>query len=398
MSNRTLLTDVILRQLTPPSYGQMEVWDSKIPGFGIRITHNGTKSFVVMYRHRGKARRLTLGRYPELKLIDARQGARDAIANAGKGVDPQSSPENQPTKSQSFTVVVDQFLALHCARQNRAASAKETERLLKVEFLPHWRNYDVAEIRKHDVLQIIDDIVKRGSPSGANHAFAAIRKFFNWCVERGLIETTPCLGVKMPTKHRSRDRVLEDGELAAICQIARDMGYPFGTIVQLLALTAQRRGEVAGMRWEDLNFTDRTWSIPAELNKAGRAHVVPLHDQAVHLLRQLPRLDDRYVFPARGTPGQTYVGFAKGKGRLDARLSFSNWTLHDLRRTAASGMARHKVPPHVVERILNHVSGTFGGVAGVYNRFGYLDEMREALSKWGDHVRTITDNYKNNDN
>jgi integrase len=198
----------------------------------------------------------------------------------------------------------------------------------------------------------------------------------------------------MPSKHRSRDRVLEDTELAAVCAGARQLGYPFGTIVELLSLTAQRRGEVAGMRWQDLNFAERIWTIPKDMTKGGRAHVVPLHDRAVSLLRQLPRLDDSYVFPARAAPDRTYVGFSKGKVRLDDIVGFNDWTLHDLRRTAASGMARHKVPPHVVERVLNHISGTFGGVAGVYNRFGYLDEMRDALTKWGDHVIHITACYR----
>ena len=140
--------------------------------------------------------------------------------------------------------------------------------------------------------------------------------------------------------------MLSDEELSAVVATARTFGYPFGTIVELLALTAQRRGEVAGMQWDHLNFEAKTWSIPAELTKSGRAHIVPLHDRAVALLRQLPRLHDNHVFPARGGTGNTYVGFNKGKRRLDERLGFTDWTFHDLRRTAATGMARHKVPPH----------------------------------------------------
>jgi integrase len=247
----------------------------------------------------------------------------------------------------------------------------------------------VTRILKPDVLRLLDEMVANGAPSAAAHAFAAIRKFFNWSVERGYLEVSPCLTVKTPARQKSRERVLSDDELALVWNGASRLGWPAGPIVHLLILTAQRRGEVAGMRWQDVDLDGRLWSIPAEMTKSNRAHSVPLTELAANIILTLPRIDPVWVFPARGKLDRPYHGFNKAKRRLDELARVQQWTLHDLRRTTATGMAKRKVPPHVVERLLNHASGTFAGVAGVYNRFGYLDEMREALCQWEGHLTQL---------
>src|SRR5262249_50279499 len=160
------------------------------------------------------------------------------------------------------------------------------------------------------------------------------------------------------------------------------LGYPFGTIVQLLLLTAQRRNEVASMHWSDLNFAVMEWTIPAQRTKNGVAHVVPLAPEALEILRCVPRIDDELVFPSRGGTGRGFCGFSKPMDRLRRIANVEEFTLHDLRRTVATRLSSLRVAPHVVERLLNHVTGILGGVAGVYNRFRYLDEMRAALSLW----------------
>lgn len=257
--------------------------------------------------------------------------------------------------------------------------------------MPRWQARRVGDIGKADVQAVMDELMAAGTPSAARHAFAAIRKFFNWCVERGLIAQSPCLAMRPPARTTSRDRVLADGELRAILSAADDQGLPFGPIVRLLVLTAQRRGEVVGMRWDEIDARAALWEIPADRTKNHRPHVVPLTPAALAVLDALPRVPGTpYVFPARGYADRPYSGYSKGKRELDARAGQHGWTLHDLRRTAATGMAKSGVPPHVVERLLNHVSGTFGGVAGVYNRFGYLDEMRDALMRWERHVHDLT--------
>ena len=163
------------------------------------------------------------------------------------------------------------------------------------------------------------------------------------------------------------------------------VGDPFRCIVQLLVLTGQRKSEVTGMRWTELDLANRIWRIPADRTKPGRAHEVPLTNTVIELLRCVPKLHDEFVFPARGRDNPA-SGFSKWKRELDALAGINAWRLHDLRRTVASGMARRKVPPHVIERVLNHVTVILGGVAGIYNRFGYLDEMREALELWSNHI------------
>ncbi len=214
-----------------------------------------------------------------------------------------------------------------------------------------------------------------------------IRRVFNWAIERGLIEQSPCAGMKRPTKDISRDRVLTDEELQAVWNTADQEKYPFGVITQLLILTGQRIGEVTTMRWQDIDLGEQLWNLEAKRNKSGRAHIVPLTNSSVALINKIPYLHNELLFPAQKTNADRPVsGISKFKARLDEVSQVFDWRMHDLRRTVATGMARKQIPPHVVERILNHKSGTFGGVAGVYNRFGYLPEMREALEVWEDHI------------
>lgn len=394
--SRESLTDLKLRKLRGDSTQRMEIWDGSTPGFGVRVSASGIKTFVYMYRQHGRKRRVTIGRYPDIKLADARAHAHELRARVSRGEDPADEVEVGEDKTR-FDVAVDDFVRLHCARHNRESTRRETERVLKQVFVTRWRRRDLATIGRSEVLRVLDDIVKEGKPSAANHALAAIRKFFNWCVERGLVDQSPCMAIRRPSKVVSRDRVLSDEELAAVWSAADATGFPFGRIVQLLILTAQRRTEVADMRWSDIDFDERVWSIPAERNKSARAHTVPLTDAAVAVLASVPRLSDEFVFPSVGAANTSFSGFSKCKQRLDAAAGIDPWRLHDLRRTVATGLARQGTLPHVVERLLNHVSGSLGGVAGVYNRFQYLGEMREALDAWSAHVSTLGDIAPNNE-
>lgn len=331
-----------------------------------------------------------VSRYPAIPLAKARELAWQAVSKNASGLDPRIDKLRTAGEPLLFANLLDAFVETHCKRHNKLSTARETERILRTDFFPRWRAHRVDEVRKGDVLRVLDALVSQGTPSAANHAFAAVRKFFNWCVQRGYVEVTPCLGVQSPAKHKSRERVLSDDELALVWQHAPACGYPFEQIVRLLVLTVQRRGEVAAMRWPHVSLGDALWSLPAELTKSNRPHAVPLVGEATAILAALPRLDETFAFPSKKVPGQAWDGFTKAKWRLDALIGFDDWTLHDLRRTAATGMAKLGVSPHVVERILNHTTGTLGGVAGVYNRFGYLPEMRAALEVWAQHVGSLT--------
>lgn len=380
------LSDLAIRKITPDPKRRTEIWDARLPGFGLRVFPSGVKSFVLVYRHLGRPRRMTLGRYPVTGLAEARAKALDALKLIDAGTDPQADAESTGHPERyTFEQAVRSFVKLHCERHNRPVTARDTERILNNYFVSRWARRDIRELTKTDILKVLDDIVEEGLPSAANHALAAIRKFFNWCVERGMLDASPCLGIKKPAANNTRDRVLDIGEMTAVWKAAELVGYPFGPIVKLLILTGQRRNEVANMQWSQLDFAAKTWTLPAELTKNGRQHVLPLTPQTVTLLRALPHFTSDYVFPARGE-NPAFAHFSRGKVKLDALSGVKDWTLHDLRRSAATHLAKLSVAPHVIERILNHVSGTFGGVAGVYNRFQYLDEMRKALAMWESHL------------
>ena len=380
------LTDAGVKNLPIPESGQETWWDTEVPLLGVRITPRGTKTFTQLYRINGRNRRINFGRYPIIGLAEAREKARNVLRAVSNGVDPalEKQKQRQSFQSDEFASLVDQYIATY-AREH-TIRWKETRRLLDREFVPHWKGQSVKQITKSDVRHIVLNIKDRGAPSAANHAFAAIRGFFNWAVENGDLQQSPCARLKAPSKNRKRDRVVDDSELQSIIAGAGQIGFPFGDIVRLLILTAQRREEVASMKWADLDLEKGEWTIPAASNKSGRAHVVPLTRSAAGVIASISRADSAHVFPAVGNPTNPFSGYSKSKKRLDQLCGVPEWTLHDLRRTAATGMAKNKVPIHVIEKVLNHKEGTLKSVAGVYNRFGYLPEMREALEAWEKHV------------
>ncbi len=381
------LTDLAIRSLSVKAGQRLEVWDGKMPGFGVRVSPHGTKTFVLMYYVDGRKHRETLGRFPFLSLAEARAKASGILGRVRNGDEPR--PEVTRPKIVCFEAAVEAFVDKHCRIHNRPSTAYETARILRVRFGPLWGTRDIRTIGRSDIAAALDAAIQSKTPSAANHALSAIRKFFGWCLERGIIDINPCTGVSRPAPQVRRERALSDSELAAVWQAAAATGYPFGAIVHLLILTAQRRGEVAGMRWSEIDAGQALWTIPGERTKNGRRHVVPLSPLALSVITAMPRLNDEMIFPARGRVAVPVSGFSKMAPGLAAISNVTGWTLHDLRRSTATGMARLGVAPHVIERVLNHSSGTFKGVAGVYNRFEYVPEMREALETWARHVGQI---------
>jgi integrase len=251
-----------------------------------------------------------------------------------------------------------------------------------------WKKRDVRDIRASHVNDILDALVEAGKPSEANHALGVIKTLFGWCSDRDMITVSPCAKIKKPAKHGSRSRALSESELRRLWALLEGEGYPFGTMTKLLLLTGQRRGEVTQMRWSQLDLAARTWLIPTELSKNGREHLVPLSDHALAVIASIGRAGNDLVFPAHGNVENVFSGFTRAKNRLDRLSGLKDWTLHDLRRTTATHLGKLGTPPHVIERVLNHVSGSFAGVAGVYNRHPYFEEMRAALQVWGERLAT----------
>jgi integrase len=374
-----------------PSPTRQEIPDSFLPGLYLIQQPSGARSWAVRYRHQGVTRKHTLGSFPQIDLKTARALGAKALRRVAEGHDPaREKILARAAKADSVDRIVEDFLERHVRRSNRPRTAQETERLLRQHVLPRWRGRMVHEVTRRDVLDILDRVVDGGAPIAANRVLAAVRKFFNWCVARDIIAASPCAGVKPPTAERARDRVLSDVELKRVLQAADKIGGTFGPLVKLLALTGQRRDEIARLRWEEVDLERRLLTLPAERTKNNQPHEVPLSAAALTVLSNVPHAaGSPYVFTTNGGASPA-SGYSKGKRRLDALLSdMPPWRLHDLRRTAASGMARLGINLPVIEKVLNHASGSFAGIVGVYQKHSFADEKRAALDAWGNFVAAL---------
>lgn len=375
------LSTLKIEKAALPSSGRTELWDSQTRGLGLRITSSGTKTWMMMYRVDGKQRRLTLGRYPDLSLAEARSRATTHLTTIAQDKDPVEVLENEKRdrtekRSNRFDHVSEEFIERYAMPKNR--SWGETQRILNKEVIPHWGKRSVSDITRRDVISLLDNISDR-APSMANRTLSAIRRFFNWCVERDIIASNPAAGVKPPAAEKSRDRILSDDEIKAFWTGCDKLEWPFGLAFKLMLITGQRRGEVAGMLWSDVDTDKALWTLSREQTKSDRLHEVPLSSFALEILENVPRTGE-HVFT---TNGRTPIsGFSKAKRELDEISGVTGWRLHDLRRTVATGMARIRIAPHVIEKVQNRAGGQISGVAAIYNRHGYSDEKRGALEAW----------------
>lgn len=358
------LTDLQIKKLKAPDRGQKTYFDDRLKGFGVRVSQGGSKSFVVLYGP--KRKRKTIGRYPEMTLAEARTIAKQTQADIAL----DDGATELPASSTSFTEARDAFLR-DSDERTRERTAQEYRRLL----LRHFKiDKPISEVTRLDIVKPIDTLKR--TPSEQKHAFVAVRTMFNWCRKRGLIETSPV--PPLTFRSQSRSRILSDDELRAVWRRAETFGYPYGPIVQLLILTGQRRGEIAALR--------RSWirndviHFPGSLTKNDRDHALPLGSIARSIIEGLPDVGD-LLFPSRLSDEKPFNGWSKCKRVFDQELGFGDYTLHDLRRTFSSNHAKMGTPIHITERLLNHVSGTMSGVAGVYNRYSYEAEMANAINR-----------------
>jgi integrase len=363
-------------------------WDSGCPGFGVKITPKGRKVFIVLYRAGGAGSRLrkyTIGPHGRVTLHQARVSALKILAARADGKDPAAEKQQARRRLVADRVedLVELFINEHLSKKR---SAREISRLLRREVVPKWGTSSVHEIDKRRVIELVSEIAARGTPSAANKLLKVVKTFFGWCVGRAILEISPAKGLAAPAREIARDRVLDDNELARIIRAAREIDGPYGGIVELLALTGQRREEVAQLSWDELDFTSQAWTLPGSRTKNGKPHIVHLSLGAVTVLMRMPRLG-KFVFSLTGS--RPFQNFGAAKHQLDKLAEVKGWRLHDLRRTCVSGMARLGVPPHVADKVLNHQSGTISGVAAVYQRHEFLAERKDALERWGAHIATL---------
>ena len=372
----------------PTSKSDVVYWDAGYPGFGVKVTPKGRKVFIVLYRTAGagsKLRKYTIGPYGRVTLHQARVAAQRIFAAKLEGRDPAA--EKREAKRRVVADRVEDLLEIFISQrlsQNR--SGGEIARLLRREMEKAWVGRSIHEINKRDVVELVSAIERRGAPIAANKTLKSIKAFLRWCVGRAILDQSPAENVPLPSKEIARDRVLDDDELAQVILAARKIGGPYGDIVELLALTGQRREEVARLQWAELDLAQRVWTLPKSRTKNAKAHVVHLSKQSMAVLTRADQ-PGSYGFSLLGT--KPFQEFSRAKRRLDQLSGVTGWRLHDLRRTCVSGMARLGITPHVADKILNHQAGTISGVAAVYQRHDFLAERQGALDVWGAHVERI---------
>lgn len=365
------LTDITLRSLRPVQGKQVTYIDKSLKGFGVRVTEAGAMSYVLtLGRERRRIKIADVGIVP---LKDARARAKTILAEKQLGI---AKPETSPTFDEAKTL----FLSM-CEQKNKARTVRDYTRLLKRHF--PFGAKRLSEITPQDINRRIDRL--QNVTSEQNHALVVVKVFFRWARRRHYIQHNPCEGMQT-VRRQPRQRILSDTELVAVYKTAEKTGHPFGAIVRLCILLGQRRSEIAWLKRS--YFQNGTCTLPASLTKNKRDHTFPVGRLVQSIIDQIPGQAD-FLFPAQR--GDTvFGGWSKCKTAFDKACPIEPWTLHDLRRTFATNLAALGTPIHVTERLLNHISGTTtGGLIAVYQRHSYMDEMREAIQKWEEHLASL---------
>ncbi len=376
-----------VNKLPLPDGGKFDVvhWDDDLPGLGLRVLKSGSRSWVVRYRVGRRQRVITLGKIALLSPGQARTNAGEILARAKLGEDVSTEIRSKKEKiGATLEDLIDIFISRYVEKNQKPATRKETKRLLLVKWKP-LHQLAVNEVTRNLVAEQLAKIEMDASAVTRNRARSALSRLFTWAMEESLAEGNPVIGTAK-RQETSRDRILTADELKAIWLATSGPG-DYSAIVRLLLLTGQRREEVAAMGWHELDLNNSLWRIAPERTKNSRPHDVPLSSMALAILEQLPkRIDRDLVFGGRKGP---FSGWSKSKERLDQRINLTDWRLHDLRRTLVTGMAELGVQPHVIEAVVNHISGHKAGVAGVYNRATYGPEKRRALQEWADYLESV---------
>jgi integrase len=435
-ANRIAFTQAAVERLAAPADGRQTYWDRHLPGFGLRVSpprpgsKDGRKTWIAMGRVAGKPVMVTLGTLGQVPKVDAaRDLAREALRKMAGGTRPleerkaEHAAREATIKAEAvkiredeegrFDRVAERFLRERAREEGWSPRyAYEVERIFRVDLLPAWGERSAKAITTQDILSLLHEKAgtrrrgRKGKSEGAavqaNRVLTRLATFFAWAAapSRRLVESNPTVGIPKLVKERSRDRVLSEDEVIWFWRAAEREAWPFGRIAQLLLLTAQREGEVAGMRWSELDLDKRVWTLPRERTKSDRAHVVHLSEPAMEILGTLPRIKGDLVFPT--SSGRTISSFSRAKDRIDELMAaqkreaagdpkLEHWVLHDLRRTAVTIMAdKLKVSENVADRVLNHVSSrNIGSVARVYQRGEFLEERQAALEALGRYIASL---------
>lgn len=362
-------------------------FDDQCTGLSVRL-QGSAKRWVVWYQANGKRRRVTLGPVAGLALKDARLRAGRIVADARDGADVLAEREMAKARAaDTFGQLVKVYLDRRAKPRQRKRTYAEVERYLQT-YCANLHDRALDSITRRDVAAKLEEVRVEHGPVAANRCRTYLGGAFTWAMRQGLTESNPVAGTEPPGEERRRNRVLSADELAAVWKAAGAAGE-FGTIVRLLMLTGQRREEVAALTWPELDLDKALWAIPAARTKNKREHEVPLADQAMALLP--PRREKRAHLFGRGRKGG-FSGFSRCKARFDVGAGLKEpWTLHDIRRSVVTHMNELGIDPHVIEAVVNHVSGSRGGIAGRYNFAVYRKQKRVALQAWADWLEAVVE-------
>ena len=392
MTTSVTLTDAKLAGLKPPERGRVEIIDKVVPGLRVRIGASGIVSFIVRKRIGSSIKNVTLGRYgPRFTLADARKAARTALSDltAGKKV--------VAVRRDSLTV--KSLWAEYVLTKTGLRSHHEIIRTGEKHILPELGDRMADAVTRGEITRFIDGI---RAPVMARLVHAQLSAFYTWAMPRlDKLESNPCRDAGRPSRPKARDRVLSDTELATLWRVVDAQAEPWRSAVQLIVLTGQRKSEVFEARRGEFDLQAGVWTIPAERAKNGATHIVPLSAPVKAVLEGIAAVNDsKMLFPADGNPDRPASGIGKAVERMRAGIraelgdDVPQWSLHDIRRTVATGLQRLGIRFEVTEAVLNHVSGSKGGIAGVYQRHNWADEKRTALDAWATELQRILQGAK----
>jgi integrase len=379
---RQKLSDALLRgNKLGSGQGQVDYWDTLTPGFGVRVSYGGRKSFVVATRVNGRFRRFTLKpAYPLLSLAEARSQAAAIIKNAQGGIDHTAA--TKVARQNTFAAVAADFMQDHA---KNLRSRGEMQRKLNVEVLPYWGDRPIASITRADIKALLREKARTG-PIAANRLLALVSTIFTWALDEEIIESSPAVRLPRLGVEQERERSLTADEIRVLWSAFSKLGYPFGPLLQFMLVTGQRRSEVATMKWRELDAEG--WSLPGTRAKSALGHRVPLSSLAREILDGVPRAGE-HVFTARSD--RPLRGWSSAKDRVDALCPtpITDWRLHDLRRTMATHMRSIGIDRLVVSKLLNHAEG---GITRVYDRYAADPEKAAAMERWANRLREIVEN------
>jgi integrase len=390
VTRRIKFTDRSLKALKPPPKPkQLDYFDDTLPGFGLRVSYNGRKSWIVLYRCNGTKGRLTLGRFDVLPLADAREKARDALKAAGNGNDP-AAQKHRNREAPTFNKLVDRYIEEYAKPRKR--TWKKDQRLLEKNLIPALGRQKAHLIARADLRAELNKIRNRPAPVEANRTFEVVRRMFNWAIEEEILSENPTAKLAKPAEETPRERTLTADELQALW-LALDAADPIvRSLFRLMMLSAQRRNEVSRMRWPDLDRRENWWNIPAELTKTKRPYRVPITPAMLLIIEEMEKLalDPEWVFPsAAGGAPVPETNVTRPFRKLIKHSGLAHFMPHDLLHTVTSHMTAMGISQFDVGKIRHHTAGDSKNMTSRYDHYAYDREKRRALDLWNARLLDI---------